>query len=470
MGVLTSLFAGVSGINAAGQQISIIGDNIANVNTPGFKAARGEFQDVLSGNLGGAGGGSQIGAGTRIAGINQNFTQGSLESTGVTTDLSIDGDGFFIVQDATGVFYSRAGMFRLDNQQQLVNEQGQNVLGFGITPAGVPNGALQSINLSSVASVPSATTRVDVNVNLDPNDAAIPATNPFDHLDPVNHTNFQTGIRVFDSLGNPRNILIYFRKDDVVANRWAWFAGANRSDLDMAAYGGAFAQGGAAVQSQFVPLQSGTLTFDGTGALITEDNTALAVQYDQNGDGTLDAGTLATPQTWRWADGAVAAAMAFEFGTTPAEGGTGVDLTTQFGGAAASGINNFVRFMNQDGFSAGSLQSVSIDEAGFVTGNFSNGQTDRLAQVALARFPANQGLDRVGRNNYVETNESGNPIIGSPNQAGFGAVRSGFIEQSNTDLADQFVKLIIAQRAFQANTRTISTTNEMLAQLVQLGS
>ena len=469
MGVLTSLFAGVSGMNAAGQQISIIGDNIANVNTPGFKASRAEFQDVLAGNLAGSGSAGQIGAGARIAGVSQSFTQGSLESTDVTTDLAIDGGGFFVLQDTTGISYTRAGLFRLDSSQQLVNAQGQSVLGFGISPGGVPNGGLGAIVLSNAASVPSATTSIDVNVNIDPNDTAIPAANPFDHLDPISHSNFQTGIRAFDSLGNPRNVTIHFRKDDLVANRWVWYAGVNRSDLDMAAYGGAFAQGPATAQTQFIPVQSGTLDFDSTGVLSLETNAALLVQFDHDGDGVLDGAPEATPQLWRWADGANSATIGLDFGNSLTKGGTGADRTTQFGGSTAAGVNNFVRFMNQDGFSAGSLQSVAIDESGFVTGSFSNGQVTRLAQVALATFPSVNGLSRLGRNNYTETSASGNVIVGSPNQAAFGAIRSGFLEQSNSDLADQFVKLIIAQRAFQANTRTISTSSDLLSSLVGLG-
>ena len=273
MGVLTSLFAGVSGMNAAGQQISIIGDNIANVNTPGFKASRAEFQDVLAGNLAGSGSAGQIGAGARIAGVSQSFTQGSLESTDVTTDLAIDGGGFFVLQDTTGISYTRAGLFRLDSSQQLVNAQGQSVLGFGISPGGVPNGGLGAIVLSNAASVPSATTSIDVNVNIDPNDTAIPAANPFD-----------------------------------------WYAGVNRSDLDMAAYGGAFAQGPATAQTQFIPVQSGTLDFDSTGVLSLETNAALLVQFDHDGDGVLDGAPEATPQLWRWADGANSATIGLDFG------------------------------------------------------------------------------------------------------------------------------------------------------------
>lgn len=482
MGILTSLFSGVSGINSAGQQLSIIGDNVANVNTVGFKASRAEFTDVLSGSIGNLSSSSNMGAGSRLAGVNQNFTQGSLESTGVTTDLSIDGGGFFIVQDTTGVFYTRAGLFRLNDEQVLVNSDGQSVLGFGMTPQGIPNGALGPIDLSSTSSIPSATSEVEVNVNLDPNDDNFSGTpSSFDMLDPVATSNFQTGIRVFDSLGNPRNILVYFVKDSTNPNEWYFYAGTNRSELDMTQYtagGGApFAQGANAAQDDFMVVQSGTLTFNTDGTLANVDNTQIALAFDVDGDGSTAGDGAQNPTTtpgasvgWAFANGAaITTNLVFDFGTPTSIGGTGADRTTQFGGSAASGVNNFVRFMNQNGYSQGELQAVSVDENGFVTGSFSNGQTVRLAQVALANFPAVNGLERVGRNNWVETNVSGNPIIGSPNQSGFGAVRSGFLEQSNADLADQFVKMIVAQRAFQANTRTISVSNELLAGLVNLG-
>ncbi len=477
MGLQSSLFAGVAGLDANGQSISIIGDNIANTNTIGFKSSRAEFVDVLSGNLGGA----AVGAGSRLSGVSQNFTQGSLESTGVTTDLAVDGGGFFIVQDTTGVFYSRAGLFRLDANQVLVNNQGQSVQGFGVTPAGVPNGALGSIDLSTVSSTPQATALVEVNINLDPNDVAQAGGSAgFNHTNPVNTSNFQTGIRVFDSLGNPRNILVYFRKDDAAANSWFYYAGLNREDVNFAAFGAPFSTftTTAGNEQDFVPLQSGTLTFNTQGALITESVAALSIDYDADGDGAItgaEAGApLATPANaptgWAFSGGSASGqVITLDFGTTAAEGGSGTDKTTQYGGAASSGFNNFVRFLTQDGFTAGSLSNVDIDENGFVTGAFSNGQTERLAQVALASFANLTGLQRVGKNNFLESVSSGQPVVGSPNQSGLGAIRSGFLEQSNTDLAEEFVRLILSQRAFQANTRTISTVNELLANLVVLG-
>jgi flagellar hook protein FlgE len=196
----------------------------------------------------------------------------------------------------------------------------------------------------------------------------------------------------------------------------------------------------------------------------------LSIQYDSDGDGTVDGTAISTPQSWSFDGGSNAGqSISFDFGTTAAEGGVGTDRSTQFGGSASSGVNSFVRFMNQNGFTAGSLSAIEITENGFVTGSFSNGQTQALAQIALANFPNVNGAQRVGKNNYIETQASGPRIVGSPNQGGFGAVRSGFLEQSNTDLAEQFVRLILAQRAFQANTRTIGTTNELLANLVVLG-
>jgi flagellar hook protein FlgE len=470
------MFAGVAGINANGESISVIGDNIANTNTVGFKSARPEFVDVLAGNLGVVGGSGDIGAGARLSGVSQSFTQGSLESTGVTTDVAVDGGGFFIVQDTTGTYYTRNGQFQLNSNQLLVNAQGQTVLGFGITPSGTPNQVLGTINLGTVASTPSPTADIDVNANLDPNDTAIAGgASGFDHTDPVNTSNFQTGIRVYDSLGNPRNMLVYFRKNDAASNSWFWYAGVNRDQLDFSSYGGAFAAftTPASAASQFVPVQSGTLSFDSSGALTTESNTALTVPYDSDGDGTTDVAATATPGNasgWSFTGGAAAGqTLAFNFGTTATEGGTGTDMTTQFGGSSASGVNSFVRYMNQDGYSAGSLTAIDIDESGFVTGSFSNGQTQSLAQIALADFPNVNGISRVGKNNFIETNESGNRVVGSPNQGVFGSIRSGFLEQSNTDLAEEFVRLILSQRAFQANTRTIATTNELLANLVMLG-
>ena len=476
MTLLSSLFAGVSGLNSAGNAISVIGDNIANSQTTGYKASRVEFTDVLSSSIGGGGSVGQIGAGSRLAGVSNDFGQGSLETTGVTTDLGVDGAGFFIVQDTTGVFYSRAGVFRLNNQQVLVNNVGQSVLGFGVTNAGIPNGALGPIDLSTVSSQPQPTATVNVNINLDPNDTVIPAGTPFDHTDPVTTSNFQTGIRIFDSLGNPRDLTIYFRKS-TTANQWTYYAGLDRGDINFTAYGAPFNAFGNTPADQFVPLQSGTLTFTTGGLLQVEGTVAQTLGYDANGDGAISAGEAAAPVAtpanaagFSFVGGsAPGQLLTFDFGLSIAQGGTGSDQTTQFGGVAASGVNNFVRFTDQDGFTAGALQAININEDGFVEGLFSNGQTVRLAQVALSTFANINGLSRIGNNNFAQTIDSGNAIVGSPNQGSFGTIRSGFLELSNTDLADQFVKLILSQRAFQANTRTISTTNELLAALVVLG-
>jgi len=470
MGILSSLFSGVSGLNSAGNSISIIGDNIANAQTTGFKSSRAEFVDVLSQSIGSGNSVGQIGAGSRLADTNVNFEQGSLETTGVTTDLGVDGTGFFIVQDTTGIFYTRAGAFRLDENQTLVNNLGQSVLGFGVSAAGIPNGALGTIDLSAVSSQPNPTSTVNININLDPNDTVIPAA--FDHTDPVSTSNFQTGIRTFDSLGNPRDLTIYFRKS-ATANQWEFYAGLNRSEIDFTAYPAPFATFAATPASQFVPLQSGTLQFTTGGLLSLEVNTALTLSYDSDGDGAVDTAATATPANaagFSFTGGpAPAQALTFNFGTSINEGGTGSEQTTQFGGIAASGVNNFIRFTSQNGFTAGALQGINVNEDGFVEGLFSNGQTVRLAQIGLASFANPNGLNRVGNNNFAETLASGNAVQGSPNQGSFGSVRSGFLELSNTDLADEFVKLILSQRAFQANTRTISATNELLASLVSLG-
>lgn len=474
MGILSSLFSGVSGLNSSGNAISVIGDNIANAQTNGFKSSRAEFQDVLSSVGGGVVG--QIGNGSQLSAVAVDFGQGSLETTGVTTDLGLDGQGFFVVQDTTGVFYTRSGIFRLDNTQTLVNNQSQTVLGFGVNSAGNPNGALGPINLATASSSPNPTATVQINVNLDPNDVAFGAGTPFDHTSPTTTSNFQTGIRTFDSLGNPRDLTIFFRKS-TTANQWEYYAGLNRGEIDFTAFGAPFNAFPNTPASQFVPLQSGTLTFTTGGLLAAESTTALTIDYDRDGDGQIagaEVGApLATPANaagFAFLGGSASGQnITFDFGPSIAQGGLGSEQTTQFGGVVAAGANNFVRFTNQDGFTAGSLQRISINEDGFVSGLFSNGQSVRLAQVALASFANVNGLNRVGGNNFQETIASGTATVGSPNQSSFGAVRSGFLELSNTDLAEEFVDLILSQRNFQANTRTISATNELLAQLVVLG-
>jgi flagellar hook protein FlgE len=348
-----------------------------------------------------------------------DFLQGPLRATGVVTDLAIDGTGFFVLRGEreTEPRFTRAGSFRLDANGVLVALDNQPLIAFGVHE-GSPGGALGIVSLANEVMPPRAATRVGINVNLDPGAPVIPG--PIDHLEPGSTTNYQTGVLVFDSLGMARVLQVYFRKAPE-PNSWEWYAGAERRDFDARYLG--MAQGAPGSQGQFVIAQSGTLTFGMDGRLLAEDDRPLSIALDADGDGSLDAGTALTAQDWPWADGAAAARIAFDFGTSVTSGGTGVDGTTQFGGG------NFIRMIHQDGYASGALQSISIEIDGSLIGGFSNGETAVLAQIALARFEGSYWLERIaGTKAYRATEASGPPIYGQPHHAGFGAIRSGFLE------------------------------------------
>ncbi len=425
----SALFSSVSGLDTTSTAISTIGDNIANVNTPGFKERRAEFADVLGQTISSIAGFTFTGAGSKTTGIRALFSQGTFETTNRPTDLAIEGRGFFVLDSSQGRFYSRAGIFNIDAEGFMVNPDGLRLQGFPLDPiTGASTGQIQDITVSAATAPPSATSNIDLSVNLDANEGII--AGGFDPGDTDNSSQYRTLVTVYDSLGNPRSVNVFFTK--TAANTWEWNATLPTNETTTAP---------ASPTDDFVVQGTGTLTFDS--------------------DGVLQAAT-GSPVTFEFAGGATASqVISLDFG--PVAGvGTG-DPTTQF--ATLSATNSFV----QDGFSAGALRAISIDREGFLTGQFSNGEVLPLAQLALASFPNVEGMAGVGQNNLIETRGSGQPLIGVPQSGSFGSIRSQNLEQSTVDLASQFVRLIVNQRAFQANTRTISATNELLANLVALG-
>lgn len=424
-----ALFASVSGLDATSTAISVVGDNIANVNTTGFKARRTEFADVLGQSISTAGGFSQIGAGSKVSDIRSLFTQGTFETTSRPTDVAIEGRGFFIADGPQGRTYTRAGIFNFDDNGFLVTPEGRFVQGFGIDPlTGLSNGQLGDIQIATALSPPRVTSTLDLSVNLFANDPI--AAGGFDPADPTtaSHT---VPINVYDSLGNQHSLNVFFTRTG--ANAWEWNAALAPADTTIAPVN---------PTDPWVVQGSGTLSFDTSGILTGSTGTSFALEFA----------------------GGAAAGQAVTLGFTNA--GT---ATTQFGGAAGATGASQTNSFSQDGFAAGTLQSINIDTQGYLSGSFSNGETTPLAQIALANFPNLEGLQSIGNTNLIETRESGQPLIGEPQAGGLGSIRASSLEQSNVDLATEFVRLIINQRAFQANTRTISTTNELLGDLVQLG-
>jgi flagellar hook protein FlgE len=429
--MLTSLFTAVSGMNANGTALSVIGDNVANMNTHGFKASRAAFGDILSQSLGT----SQVGRGVAVTSVKPTFTQGTFENTANVLDLAIGGEGLFIVSDADGTFYSRAGQFALDKDGNIVNPNGLRLQGYlysstAASSAPVIN-SIGDINLSTLNSPPNPTSTVSISANLDSRES-IPGA--FDVTDPNNTSNFSTSITVYDSLGNGHVVNIYFRKDTeaTTGNTWEWFAVVDAS---------ASLSGNTEIQAQ------GTLDFDNNGALDTES----AITYPLASGGFDFSGGAADGQ-----------AINFNFGTSLTEGGAGLDGATQFGSTSAT------IFQNQDGYSSGSLRSITIDQDGTITGIFTNGQTRAIGQIALAKFIAPEELTKMGKNLFAESSGSGQPIICAPGTSGTGQVLSSTLEMSNVDLAEEFVKMIISQRGYQANSRIVSTSDELMAELVNL--
>lgn len=424
MSLWSSLYAGVSGLETNSIDLSIIGDNIANGNTIGFKGSRAAFEEALAQSMIG---GSQRGLGARVQAIQRLVTQGALSNTGLATDLAISGPGMFVVRGnhngADGTFFTRAGQFTLDRDGFLVSLEGLKVQGYPADQAGNVGGALSDLEVGSATSPPRATTTVGLDANLQA-DAVVPAA--FDPLNAAATSNFSTSITVYDSLGQPHALDVYFRK--TAAGSWEWHALTD---------GGGLTGGTAGTPTE---VASGTLTFDTQGALTAQTQTS-----------SFNPAGAQNPQ-----------ALSFDFGTPSGAGGTGLDGITQFAGASAT------TFESQDGFAAGTLARLSIDAQGLVTGAFTNGQTRVLGQVALADFQAPDQLERVGGNLYAERPASGSPTIGAAASGGRGAIVAGALEQSNVDLATEFVRMIAAQRGFQANSKTITTADQLLAELIQL--
>ncbi|MGZ8384052.1 MAG: flagellar hook protein FlgE [Nitrospira sp.] len=405
MGILTSMFTAVTGLSTYGNAMSVIGNNIANIGTAGFKSSRATFADLISSSVSGASGGGQVGLGVYMNDVQTNFTQGSMTTTGNTFDLAIDGTGFYLLRNSSGSnLYSRAGQFKVDNLGQVTDSSGALLQGYQADANGNITSTVGNITLSSSAVAPQATTTATILGNLNAS-STVPST-AFATTDTTSY-NFSTGTTFYDSLGNSHQMQLYFRK--TAANAWGVY-----SEID----------GGAATAQT-------NMTFSAAGA-VTAGGT-------QTVSAVLTTGAT-TPQT-------VTVSLAG---------------LTQFG--TASGIISNI----QDGFGAGTLEKISVDKQGQVVAQFTNGQTKALAQVVLNRFTNPDGLISGGDNHFTETVESGAALAGAPTVNGMGQILSGTVEQSNVDLGKEFVDMIITQRAFQANSRAITTSDEMLQELVNL--
>jgi flagellar hook protein FlgE len=474
MALSSALFSGISGLSSLGNAMQIVGDNIANVNTVGFKGSTFTFQDLLSQSIATQSGTSQVGRGTALGDVYASFEQGSFESTGNTTDLAIGGQGFFALRSAgsSNLYYSRAGNFRFNNDGYLINPEGYVVQGWQLDQDGDDIGSIGDIRLDSFTSPPEASTMVTTIVNLD-SDANVHAGAMEASWDgtlnppiPDNVFEYQSTVKVYDSLGSTHDITVYY--DKTAPSQWEYLVTCNaEEDKRPGALGTACAG----------LLARGTITFSDSSGTIAPPNGMTMQRFTGTGNWTDP--TLAA----NWTAGVAPNAAGYlEF--TPdfiGGAGTGMSVALNLGSRLAGGswVNDsltsmqFARastttFQSANGYGAGDLQSLDVDTDGVITGVFSNGQLSPLYRVALAKFQNVFGLQKEGGNLYRATRVSGDAITNRPGTNGLGSIAPNSLEQSNVDIANEFVKMISTQRGFQANSKIITVVDQMLSDLINL--
>ena len=402
----------LSGLDANSTALSTIANNLANLNTVGYKDQNTLFKDLFYQTIGSSGSGDpiQTGAGAAVDTISSNFTPGSVETTGLDTDVAIGGDGFFVVQKGGILSYTRAGDFSKADDGTLVTADGAQVLGYPAVNGQISQmQGLSSINVGSgYSSPPQATSSVQLTTNLDANAAVNDA--------------YPTTVSVYDSLGQSHVLTFQFTK--TAAGAWDYDITIPGSDV------------GSTNASE--SLGTGKLSFDGNGNLTTPAADVTGISIPTFADG-------ASPLSFTW----------------NLRSGSG-SLLTQVASP------NITTATNQDGYKSGSLQSFAIGGDGIVEGTFSNGKSMALGQLVLANFPNVQGLVREGGNLYQQSLSSGTAAIGAPGTGGLGTLSGGAIELSNVDIANEFSQLITAQRGFEANAKTITAFDEIMQDTINL--
>ncbi|MBN2516028.1 MAG: flagellar hook protein FlgE [Deltaproteobacteria bacterium] len=507
----SSLYAGISGLTASSKQMDVIGNNIANVNTIGFRAGKIQFADILSQSItGGSSTFMQVGRGVAISDVSTQFSPGSFETTANATDLSIDGDGFFIVEDADGgLYYTRAGAFHVDSDGYLVDVNGYKVQGYNLL-SGDPN-TVTDISLSDVQSAPVATTTVSVGANLD----SATATGDV----------FNAAQTVYDSQGETHTLKMKFQKTE---GNGYWSCQSyldNGEATAQTSYGLVFDSNGE-LSSIYNATATPTVTTAGTGTAVMTVNNQGQMYLDAAPNIVLTRG--ADANTWTITDDGGYTNMSFTLGAVGTDdeiaidldGAGGADLTFALAnvwgntdtieiainqtevnpadvsltfGALANGATigssnvvtwdlagttaqsltgyastSVVKALTHDGYASGVLKSLSVTAEGILSGFFTNGQTADIGQIVLADFSNPWGLKRMGNNLFGETVTSGAAVQNKPGSAGMGDINPNSLEMSNTDIATEFINMITAQRAYQASAKVVTTTDTMMAELMNI--
>ncbi|MFK5913944.1 MAG: flagellar hook protein FlgE [Woeseiaceae bacterium] len=415
----------LSGINAAASELRVIGNNVANASTTGFKQSRANFADVYAASSSG-GTSTSIGAGVRLTSVDQQFTQGTVGFTDNKLDMAINGEGFFILDDNGSRVYSRSGQFQADREGFIVNSNSQKMVVNIADEFGAITGAAGPLRLDSSNIPPKSTNLIEVAVNLDSGQVP-PKTIPFEPERPSSFTH-STSLTVYDSLGTPSLASMYYIKTDV-PNEWEVHTFVNGKSLN------------GPKNPETGEFTGNKIKFDGAGGLAQING--IDIPPGKLSYAPIELGTGADPMS-----------LTFDlYGDIP---------VTQFGG------NFTVNGIQQNGYTSGRLTGIDIDGTGIVRAKFTNGQTRTLGQVTLANFSNKNGLRQLGETNWSESFTSGPALIGTPGSGSLGLIQSGALENSNVDLTGQLVNMITAQRNFQANAQVISTADSVTQSIINI--
>lgn len=464
----------LSGLTASSTAMSTIANNLANLNTVGYKGSHTQFSDLFYQTVGTSGAGNpvQIGAGTMVNSTSTNQIAGSIESTGVPTDVAIMGDGYFVVQQNGMTYYTRAGNFTVDTTGDFSTQDGARVMGFAAANGVIPPGAaLTALRIDKgQINPPSATTGVQLRTNLDASAGL--------------GTPYSTPITVYDSLGTAHVVSFNFQKTG--ANSWSYNVSIPTPDLaspsdwagsqaysvgNLVAPGnGHYYQctvaGSSGVGAPTWPIDGSTVvdggaTWQDVGTSLPADSstaiTGGALTFDSSGKLISPASDITGIVSPALGDGA--SALKFSWSLFDSNGS---GLLSQVAGSSTTSSKQ------ADGYSSGSLTDYNVGADGTIMGSFSNGRTAVLGQIALAGFANLQGLQRDGGNNYSATLASGAAVIGAPGSGGRGTLSGGSLELSNVDIAQEFSALIVAQRGYEANARTVTTFDQIMQDTINL--
>jgi len=501
---------GLSGLNGAAKSLDVIGNNIANASTVGFKGSTTQFADVYANALNGAGG-TQAGIGVKVAAIAQQFNQGNIETSGNPLDIAINGAGFFRIEQAGVVQYSRNGQFSLDKNGYIVNAQGAKLTGYGLGANGqLAAGAPVPIQIDTSDQPPKVTSNIFAEIQLDSRSQP-PANKPFNPNDPTTY-NKQSPLSTYDTLGNPHTLSLYYVKTE--AGEWDVYTSMDGTEMESAKAAGVTLTDAGVLGARTTwdnadaAGKAGAITAYATSAANAVRTAAVAADPAMSADDQAKIAAAATaaaaipgatPEQVNAAIMKVLAVAPKPLGTlhfdtngalNMATSGTGpgfngkfsaslpvvpstgaelqIPVTFDFAKSTQYGNATSEKRLDQDGYKPGALQRFTTGADGIILGQYSNGQTKPLGQVILANFTNPNGLEPLGNNAWAESAQSGTPLIGTAGTGGMGVLQAGPVATASVDLTAELVNMITAQRVYQANAQTIKTQDSVLQTLVNL--